>query len=376
MSFCCIKPFIPHQLSPSINLWSINPSIPITGRVRELGNKITRSEKVGRLDKIVSVDWWILHGNLSGGLHCTNFESSGKLYTFVHTILHTYKYIYIICIIYIVFSCFLIHIDHQCLTCFEPEHLAPKLTTCLENPHQAEWWASVASPGVPNPESEWNVHEICEKVEFWKGFSRIAFSTSWHPRPSFKALIPFGFYELVVFIWQLLSSSWSVANLSSSFLKVYWCPQPRLQPFSRMNQPEVSPLGIWPHGLLMSDHEDLCLALGCATSVAPQNLSRLRKEMGESDSQQWVPFFFSLFLAAVFWIMNCWVWVVLSAPHYVFIIIVIVIDGAMNPPWEYFFVIPGPHGQLRCSKLIPWKDPPKRWGALVFWEELAVFFAM
>lgn len=61
------------NLSPSINLWSINPSIPITGRVRELGNKITRSEKVGRLDKIVSVDWWILYGNLSGGLHCTNF---------------------------------------------------------------------------------------------------------------------------------------------------------------------------------------------------------------------------------------------------------------------------------------------------------------
>lgn len=82
------------------------------------------------------------------------FESSGKLYTSVYTILHTYKYIYIICIIYIVFSCFLIHIDHQCLTCFEPEHLAPTLATCLENPHQAEWWASVASPGVPNPESE------------------------------------------------------------------------------------------------------------------------------------------------------------------------------------------------------------------------------
>lgn len=45
----------------------------LPGRVRELGNKITRSEKVGRLDKIVSVDWWILYGNLSGGLHCTNF---------------------------------------------------------------------------------------------------------------------------------------------------------------------------------------------------------------------------------------------------------------------------------------------------------------
>ena len=107
-------------------------------------------------------DWWILHGNLSGGLHCTNFESSGKLYTSVlYNSTYIWVYIYIICIIYVVFSCFLIHIDHQCLTCFEPEHFAP---SDLNGESTSGWmvgfgcisWGAKPGVGVKRSWNLWN----------------------------------------------------------------------------------------------------------------------------------------------------------------------------------------------------------------------------
>jgi len=54
--FSCHEHFVVSSPSYHINLSPINQPLDYqsfdTGRVRELGNKITRSEKVGRLDKM------------------------------------------------------------------------------------------------------------------------------------------------------------------------------------------------------------------------------------------------------------------------------------------------------------------------------------